>query len=66
MIQDDDYKSPWKITNATVATSLKTVTYLSDSGEKPTARKEPIAGTQTNNRTNQRISPWQNSLSFRR
>ena len=47
MIQDDDYKSPWKIKDATVATYLKTVTYSSDSYEKPAARKEPITDTQT-------------------
>ena len=47
MVQDDDYKSPWVIKDATVATGLKTVTYSSDSGEKPTARKEPITDTQT-------------------
>ena len=27
MIQDDDYKLPWKIKDATVATNLITVTY---------------------------------------
>ena len=27
MVQDDDYKPPWKIEDATVATGLKTVTY---------------------------------------
>ena len=47
MVQDDDYKSPWKIKYATVATGLKTVTYSSDSDEKHTARKEPITDTQT-------------------
>ena len=26
MVQDDDYKSPWRIKDATVATGLKTVT----------------------------------------
>ena len=31
MVQDDDYKSTWKIKDATVATGLKTVTYSSDS-----------------------------------
>ena len=46
MIQDD-YKSPWKIKDATVATGLKTVTYSSDLDEKPAARKEPIKDTQT-------------------
>ena len=45
MIQDDDYKSPWKIKDATVATGLKTVTYSSDSDENPEARKEPIKGS---------------------
>ena len=30
MIQDDDYKSSWKIKYATVETALKTVTYSSD------------------------------------
>ena len=47
MIQDDDYKSPWKIKDAKVATGFKTVTYSSDSDEKPAARKEPITDTQT-------------------
>ena len=47
MIQYDDYKSPYNIKDATVATSLKTVTYSSDSDEKPAARKEPITYTQT-------------------
>ena len=47
MVQDDDYKSPWKIKDATVATGFKMVTYLSVSGEKPAARKEPITDTQT-------------------
>ena len=37
--QDDDYKSPWKIEDAT---GLKAVTDSSDSDEKPAARKEPI------------------------
>ena len=46
-IQDDDYKSPWKIKDATVATGLKTVTYLSDSDTKPAVRKESIKDTQT-------------------
>ena len=40
---DDDYKSPWKIKDATV---LKAITYSSDSDEKPAARKEPITDTQ--------------------
>ena len=47
MVQDDDYKSPWKIIYSTVATCLKYVTYSSDSDEKPAARKEPITDTQT-------------------
>ena len=47
MVQDDDYKPPWKVKDATVATGLKTVTYSSDSDEKPAARKEPITYTQT-------------------
>ena len=47
MVQDDDYKSPWKNKDATVATGFKTVTYLSDSDKKPAARKEPINDTQT-------------------
>ena len=47
MVQDDDYKSPWKIKDATVATGLNSITYSSDSGEKPAARKEPITDTQT-------------------
>ena len=47
MVQDDDYKSPWKIKYATVATGLKTVTYSSDLDEKPAERKEPSTDTQT-------------------
>ena len=47
MVQDDDYKSPLKIKYGTVATGLKTVTYSSDSDEKPAARNEPIKDTQT-------------------
>ena len=47
MVQDDDYKSPWKLKDATVATDLKTFTYSSYSDEKPAARKEPITDTQT-------------------
>ena len=47
MVQDDDYKLPWKIMDATVATGLKTVMYSSDSDEKPAARKEPITDNQT-------------------
>ena len=46
MIQDDDYKSPWKSKDATVATGFKTVTYSSDSDEKPATRKDPITDTQ--------------------
>ena len=45
MIQDGDYKSPWKNKDATVATGLKAVTDSSDSDEKPAARKEPIKGS---------------------
>ena len=47
MIQDDDYKSPWKNKDATVAIGLRTITYSSDSDKKPAARKEPIKDTQT-------------------
>ena len=47
MVQDDDHKLHWKNRYATVATGLKTVTYSSDSDEKPAARKEPIKDTQT-------------------
>ena len=47
MIQDDDYKSPQKNKDATVATGFKTVTYSSDSDKKPAARKEPTKDTQT-------------------
>ena len=47
MIQDDDYKSPWKNKDTTVATGFKTVTYSSDSDKKPAARKELIKDTQT-------------------
>ena len=39
MVQDDDYKSPWKIKDATVATGFKTVTDSSDSDENPVAIK---------------------------
>ena len=43
--QDDDYyKSPWKIKDAT---GFKTVIYSSDSDVKPAARKEPITDNQT-------------------
>ena len=41
---DDDYKSPWKIKDAT---GLNAVTDSSDSDENPAARKEPITDTQT-------------------
>ena len=47
MVQDDYYKFPWKIKDATVATGLKTVTNLIDSDEKPTARNNPIKDTPT-------------------
>ena len=47
MNQDDDYKSPWKNKDATVATGLKTVTYSSDSDKMPAARRDPIKDTQT-------------------
>ena len=47
MVQDDDYKSPWENKDESVATGLQTVTYLSDSGENPAARKKPITDTQT-------------------
>ena len=40
---DDDYKSPWKIKDAT---GLKAVTDSSDSDENPAVRKEPITDTQ--------------------
>ena len=42
MVQDGNYKSPWIIKDATVATGLKTVTYSSDSDEKLAARRERI------------------------
>ena len=45
MVQEDGYKSPWKIKDATVETCFKTVMYSSDSDEKPAARKEPIKGS---------------------
>ena len=45
MVQDDDYKLPWKIKNATVTTGFKAVTYSSDSDEKTEAIKEPIKGS---------------------
>ena len=45
MVQDDDYKSSWKIKDAKVATGLNAITYSSDSDEKPAARKEPIKGS---------------------
>ena len=47
MVQNDDYKSPWKNKDATVATGFKTVTYSIDSDKKPAARNEPIRDTQT-------------------
>ena len=47
MVQDDDYKSPWKIKDATVATGLNAITDSSDSDEKPAARNESITDTQT-------------------
>ena len=47
MILDDDYKSPWKNKDATVATGLKMVTDSSDSDKKPASRKYPIKDTQT-------------------
>ena len=49
MIQDDDYKSPWKNKDAIVATGFKTVVYSSSSDldKKPAARNEPIKDTQT-------------------
>ena len=50
MVQGDYYKSPWKIKYATVATGLKTVTCLSDSDEKPAAKKEPIKGSRLGKR----------------
>ena len=46
IIQDDDYKSPWKNKDATVATGLNAITYSSDSDKNPAARKEPITDTQ--------------------
>ena len=47
IIQDDDYKSPWKNKYATVATGLRTITYSSDLDKNPAARKYPIKDTQT-------------------
>ena len=47
MVQDDDYKSPWKNKDETVATGFKTVKYSSDSDKNPAARNEPIKDTQT-------------------
>ena len=44
MLQDDYYKSQWKIEDAT---SLKAVTDSRNSHEKPAARKYPIIDTQT-------------------
>ena len=45
MIQDDDYKSPWKNKYAKIATGLRMITYSSDSDKNPAARKEPINGS---------------------
>ena len=45
MIQNDDYKSPWKNKDATVATGLRTITYSIDSNKMPAARKELIKGS---------------------
>ena len=45
MVQDDDYKPPWKIKDATVATGLNVITYSSDLDENPAARKDPIKGS---------------------
>ena len=47
VIQDDDYKLPWKIKDATVAMGLNVITDSSDSDENPAARKEPIIDTKT-------------------
>ena len=47
MAQDDNYKSPWKIKYATVATGLNAITDSSDSDENPAARKEPITDSRT-------------------
>ena len=47
IIQNYDYKSPWKNKDATVATGLKTVADSSDSDNKPAARNEPIRDTPT-------------------
>ena len=47
MVQDDDYKSPWKIKDATVATGLNAITDSSDLDEDPASRKEPITDAQT-------------------
>ena len=40
MIQEDDYKSPWKIKDVTVATDLKPVAYSSDSSKQFETSKE--------------------------
>ena len=45
IIQDDDYKSPQKNNDATVATCLRTVAYSSSLDKNPAARKEPIKDT---------------------
>ena len=66
IIQDDDYKSPWKNKDVTVATGLKTVTYSSDSDKKPAVRNEPIKDTQTLKELIKRFHLGKNSLSFRR
>ena len=50
MVQDDDYKSPWRIKYAKVATGLSVFMYSSDSDENPAARKEPIKGSQLGKR----------------
>ena len=47
MVQDDDYKQPWKIKEATVATGLKTVMYSSDLDKNPAARNESISDIKT-------------------
>ena len=44
MVQDDDFKSSWKIKDTA---GLKAVTDSSNSDEKPAARKEPIIDTKT-------------------
>ena len=47
MIQDDDYKSPWKNKDATGTTGLRTIMYSIHSDKKPASRKEPIKDNQT-------------------